>query len=40
MENRFDDGRIHLDGTGELLSGEGTAVLPENTGDLDAFRLG
>ena len=40
MENRLNDGWIHFNGTGELLAGEGTAVLPENLGNLDPFGLG
>ena len=39
MEYRFNDGGFHLNGTGELLSGKGSAVLPEDFCNFDAFRL-
>ena len=40
MEHRFNQLRIHPDGPGQLLAGQGASLLPQDGGDLDALRLG
>lgn len=40
MEDGFDDGGVDGNGASELFSGEGAAVLPEETGDVEAVGRG
>ena len=40
MEHRLEDGGGKVGGAGELLAGEGAAVLPEEAGDAEAVGLG
>ncbi len=40
MKHRLDEGRGKVGSTGELLAGEGAAVLPEEAGDVKTVGLG
>ena len=40
MKDGFDDGGVDGNGAGELFSGEGAAVLPEEAGDVEAVGRG
>ena len=40
MEHRFEDGGVEMSGAGELLAGEGAAILPEEAGDAEAVGFG
>ena len=40
MKHRLDEGRGKVGSTGELLAGEGAAVLPEEAGDVETVGLG
>ena len=40
MKHRLDEGGRKVGGAGELLAGEGAAVLPEEAGDVKTVGLG